>query len=199
MNILLILAHPNSASLNHALADAVERSLKGVGHTIWFHDLYKESFDPILSADEIPRDADLDPVLSTYCQELIQADGIVIVHPNWWGQPPAILTGWVDRVIRPGIAYQFEGNDSGEGVPRGLLRAQTALVINTSNTGEYRENEVFGDPLERIWKDCIFGLCGVNEVHRLTLRIVVTSTQDERIRWIREVRDRVICLFPPGS
>ncbi|PKL60605.1 MAG: NAD(P)H dehydrogenase [Methanomicrobiales archaeon HGW-Methanomicrobiales-4] len=198
MKILLILAHPDPASLNHACADAVRRTLEGAGHTIWFHDLYKESFDPILPANEIPRDAHLDPVLATHCHELTQADGIVIIHPNWWGQPPAILTGWIDRVIRPGIAYRFEEDDNGEGVPRGLLRAQGALVINTSNTREGRENEVFGDPLERIWRDCVFGLCGVHEVHRLILRIVVTSTPDERIQWIREVQERVLRVFPPG-
>lgn len=199
MNILLILAHPDPGSLNHALADVVRRTLEGTGHTVWFHDLYKESFDPILPAYEISRDSRLDPVLSAHCQELAQADGIVIVHPNWWGMPPAILTGWIDRVIRPGIAYRFEGDDGGEGVPRGLLRASAAFVINTSNTSESRENEVFGDPLERIWRDCVFGLCGVPEVHRMLLRIVVTSTKEERIQWIREAREQTLCIFPHGS
>jgi len=198
MYILLILAHPHPASLNHALADGVRKTLQEAGHTIWFHDLYKEAFDPVLPAHEIPREAHLDPLISCHCQELVQADGIVIVHPNWWGQPPAILTGWIDRVIRPGVAYRFEGDDTGEGVPRGLLRARAAFIINTSNTNKERENAVFGDPLERIWRDCVFGLCGVHEVHRHTLRIVVTSTQVERIQWIQEVQEQSIQIFPPG-
>jgi NAD(P)H dehydrogenase (quinone) len=197
MQILLILAHPDPASLNHALADAVRITLEGAGHTVWFHDLYREKFDPILPVHEILRDAHLDPVLTAHCQELVHADGIVIIHPNWWGQPPAILTGWIDRVVRPGMAYCFEGDDNGEGVPRGLLRAHAAFIINTSNTREDRENEVFGDPLERIWRDCILGLCGIHEVHRLTLRIVVTSTQYERINWIRNVQERSLQVFPP--
>ena len=62
------------------------------------------------------------------------AEGIIIIHPNWWGMPPAILKGWVDRVMRPGVAYEFLEGDSGEGVPRGLLRARRAIVFNTSNT-----------------------------------------------------------------
>ena len=62
--------------------------------------------------------------------EIRQADGIIIIHPNWWGQPPAILKGLIDRVIRPGIAYEFLEGDSGEGVgvPKGLLKAKAALL-----------------------------------------------------------------------
>ena len=79
--------------------------------------------------------------------------------------PPAVLTGWVDRVMRPGTAYEFLEDDNGEGVPSGLLKANKAVVFNTSNTAAKREDTVFGDPLERIWKDCIFGLCGVRDFH----------------------------------
>ena len=70
----------------------------------------------------------------------------MIVHPNWWGQPPAILKGWVDRVFRPGIAYRFVEGDAGEGVPIGLLKASAAVVFNTSNTPDARERFAFGDP-----------------------------------------------------
>ena len=56
------------------------------------------------------------------------------------GQPPAILKGWIDdRVLRPGIAYEFIEEDSGEGVPNGLLKAKSALVFSTSNTESHRE------------------------------------------------------------
>ncbi|WP_319580147.1 NAD(P)H-dependent oxidoreductase [uncultured Methanospirillum sp.] len=195
MQILLILAHPDQSSLNHAIALEVKRVLEREGHDVIFHDLYREAFDPILPAREIPRDIPLDPVITNHCHELVYADGIVIVHPNWWGQPPAILTGWIDRVIRPGVAYRFVGDDNGEGVPEGLLKARAALVINTSNTSEERENLVFGDPLERIWRDCVFGLCGVYEFHRQTLRIVVTSTPEQRETWIKEAGDLAVRIF----
>jgi NAD(P)H dehydrogenase (quinone) len=97
------------------------------------------------------------------------------------------LKGWIDRVLRPGVAYQFVGTDKGEGVPVGLLKAQTALVVNTSNTADDREQSVFGDPLETIWKNCIFGLCGVKTVRRKVFRVVVTSSLNERHNWLKEV------------
>ena len=77
--------------------------------------------------------------------------------------PPAILKGWIDRVLRMEIAYRFVANDKGEGVPVGLLKARSAIVFNTANTPDDRERETFGDPLESLWKKCVFDLCGVRE------------------------------------
>ena len=88
MNILIILAHPNPSSLNHAVAKEIRDTLKDAGHAIWYHDLYDESFDPLLPSAEIPRGAHVDQNISLHCQELATADGIIIIHPNWWGMPP---------------------------------------------------------------------------------------------------------------
>jgi len=196
MKISIILGHPKKDSFNHSIAGAAIQALQGNGHAVMYHDLYEEAFDPVLPEGEMPRDAGLAPLIKAHCDEIADADGIIIVHPNWWGQPPALLKGWIDRVLRPGVAYEFREGDSGEGVPVGLLRAKAALVFNTSNTRPDREQEVFGDPLERIWKDCIFGLCGVTNVLRRTFSVMVTSTEREREAWLDEVRETVGRCFP---
>lgn len=196
MNISIILAHPHKQSLNHAIAATAAETLKQNGHTIRFHDLYEEQFDPLLPAEEIPKDALLPLEIAKHCEEIAAAEGIIVVHPNWWGQPPAILTGWIDRVIRPGIAYEFLETDTGEGVPLGLLKAQSALVFNTSNTETEREMGVFGDPLETIWKNCIFDLCGVSNFYRKMFNIVVVSSENQRKEWLEEVKKTVDAYFP---
>jgi putative NADPH-quinone reductase len=196
MRISVILAHPDNRSFNHAIARTAVETIEKNGHRVFFHDLYQEGFDPLLCSEEIPKDAQLTGLIKKHCEEISAADGIVIVHPNWWGQPPAILKGWVDRVIRPGIAYEFLEGDAGEGVPKGLLKAGTAIVFNTSNTASEREKDVFGDPLETIWKNCIFGLCGVAHFHRRTFSIVVTSTEIKRNQWLDETRRAIDNLFP---
>ncbi|MFP4475455.1 MAG: NAD(P)H-dependent oxidoreductase [Desulfatibacillaceae bacterium] len=184
MRISVILGHPNPGSFNHAIADTVVEALKRDGHDVRFHDLYAESFDPVLPEHEIPRDGQVEPDVNRHCEELAAADGIIIVHPNWWGMPPAIMKGWIDRVLRPGKCYEFVEGDKGEGVPRGLLKAGTAVVFNTSNTFPDREREVFGDPLELLWKNCIFSLCGVPGFVRRTYSVIVTSTVEQRREWL---------------
>jgi len=196
MHISVILGHPRPGSFNHAIAQAALEVLQGNGHRVFFHDLYAEGFDPVLPPGEIPRQAQLHEVVRSQGEEIARADGIIIVHPNWWGQPPAILKGWIDRVLRPGVAYAFLEGDSGEGVPAGLLRARAALVFNTSNTPPAREMEVFQDPLETIWRNCIFGLCGVTNFFRRNFAVVVTSTPGQRTAWLQEVQSAVKRYFP---
>ncbi len=83
-------------------------------------------------------------------------------------------------MIRPAIVYRLLEGDSGQGIPEGLLRAKTALIFNTANTPPEREQEVFLDPLENLWKTCIFSFSGVLELRRRMFSVVVTSTEEER-------------------
>lgn len=196
MKISVILGHPDQGSFNHAIANAVVETLLNNGHDVIFHDLYKEKFDPITTGQEIRKGASLEKVIEEHCDEISKAEGIVIVHPNWWGQPPAILKGWVDRVLRPGVAYEFKEGDDGEGIPVGLLKAKKALVFNTGDTPEERELQVFGDPLETLWKKCIFDFCGVKTFYRKMFGVIVTSKLEERQNWLREVENTVNMYFP---
>ncbi|TAL37242.1 MAG: flavodoxin family protein [Spirochaetes bacterium] len=197
MRVMVVLAHPSAESLNAAIAQRALQALTRGGHEIYFHDLCREGFDPLLQGREMRKDAHLTPSVDEHCAELRVSDGLIVVHPNWWGMPPAVLKGWIDRVIRPGVAYEFTDGDSGEGVPVGLLAGKTGLVFNTSDTPDARERGVFGDPLERIWKDCIFGFCGITDFHRKVFNVVVTSTPAQRAGWLDEVEATVNACFPP--
>ena len=188
MKISIILGHPAKGSFNHAIAEVAKEFFQNRGDEIFFHDLYEEKFAPILPAEEIPMNGKVDPAIQKYCDEISVSDGIVIVHPNWWGQPPAILKGWVDRVIRPGTAYEFEETDSGEGVPVGLLKAKAVVVFNTSNTPNEREKNIFGDPLELLWNNCIFSLCGIKKFRRKMYNIICVSTLEHRQAWLKDAR-----------
>ena len=196
MAISIILAHPTKGSFNHAIADVAARTLRASGHYVCFHDLYAEGFDPVLPGEEIPKDAPLPPVIEQHCREIAAVEGIVVVHPNWWGQPPAVLKGWLDRVMRQGVAYKFGTNDTGEGVAIGLLKAKRAVVFNTANTPADRERELFGDPLENLWKTCVFDFCGVKSFVRRLYAVVVISTAEQRREWLKDAENTIRECFP---
>ncbi len=82
MKISLILAHTDKNSFNHAIASTAGKTLTENGHEVLFHDLYEEEFDPLLPAAEIEREAQLPALVSQHCDEIVQAEGIIIVHPN---------------------------------------------------------------------------------------------------------------------
>ncbi len=188
-HVLVLLAHPSGESLNAALARAAVGVLRENGYGVWFHDLYAEGFDPVLTLEEL--NAPASGALAEYQQELQAAEGILVFHPNWWGQPPAILTGWLDRVLQEGIAYTKDV----DGTITGRLKARAALVFNTSNTPAPQEDARFGDPLQRLWKDCVFGLCGVPAFDRCMFRVVAQSTPQQRQSWLEEVRAMVSAYF----
>jgi putative NADPH-quinone reductase len=81
MNVLLILAHPNKASFSHAIARTCSTVLPDSGHEAVVHDLYEEHFYPLLLQGELPREAELPAEIKRHCDEVSQADGIIIVQP----------------------------------------------------------------------------------------------------------------------
>jgi NAD(P)H dehydrogenase (quinone) len=196
MNIFVVVGHPDGASFSHALAAAAVRAAQRSGHSVLLHDLYAEAFQPVISALEARDARSQDPLVEQHCTEVARADGIIVVHPNWWGQPPAIMKGWIDRVLRPGVAYDWGPADRGEGVPIGLLRAGAAVVLNTANTPWEREVAVFGNPLDTLWRNCIFGLCGVARVERRVYGPMATSTLEERSAWLHDVEALVRQVYP---
>ena len=189
MKISIILANPNVKSYCHAIAETCLNHLISLQHEIHFHDLYKEHFPPVLPCEELNRTAKLPAIIKKHCNEISEADGIIIIHPNWWGQPPAILKGWIDRVLRPGIAYEFIEGDKGEGIPIGLLKAKFAVIFTTSNTPAERELNFFKDPLKTLWIHCIFNLCGIKKTKRKMFSVVVTSTAEKRKKWLKTVEN----------
>jgi len=202
MRILAIIAHPRSTSFCHSIFERAISTLKHAGHTIIINDLYADEFDPVLKADEAYTVGDsieeallktADPIVNQYRQEINRAEGLLIVHPNWWGKPPAILAGWLDRVLVPGVAYRLQ---KAEGEPDGLLSLNTALILNTSDTPHERELNVLGDPLQLIWENCVLPYCGAKSVERRMFSNVAGSDLQQRTIWLGEVEALAKKFFP---
>ncbi|MFG2140843.1 NAD(P)H-dependent oxidoreductase [Streptomyces sp. NPDC048650] len=196
MRIGVYLAHPRQGSFNHAVFAAVADELRDRGCEVLAHDLCAERFDPMLSAEETEtvRSAAFtdDAQVAQHRAEVATLDALVFVHPNWWGMPPAVLTGWVQRVLVPGVAYKL---DTAEGEPAGLLKAGRALVLNTSDTSADREANEFGDPLQRIWSSCVLPYTGVDDFRRVVFRTVTDSTEEARAAWLRQARREAAALL----
>ena len=109
MKILLVFAHPGADSLNAAIRDRAIAALEHAGHSVDLCDLYAEGFDPVLTAAE--RAAYFDEAANRartagYAERLFAAEGLVFVFPTWTLGPPAILKGFFDRVMVPGVSFR---------------------------------------------------------------------------------------------
>ena len=187
--VLVLHAHPDSGSLTASIATEAARTLEGAGIPVRSVDLYRLEdgpFPPLADTEELRRKTSLDPVVQKQMALVEEADGYLIVHPDWWGGPPAILKGWLDRVLRPGNAYEFpESFDVRE--PAGLLDGRRAMVVvlgDSENPG----------PLEEFWIRRVWNFCGA-ECRFRYLPGVTDSSRLVRERFIRETLEEAVGLF----
>lgn len=193
MKILTVIAHPNTdKSFNHAIAKTVIDTLKANGHEVVVRDLYADHFDPVLphGEEKLPVE-ELPKVIQDDMAHVRDADGLIFVHPNWWGGPPAILKGWIDRVLRAGFAYRFSAEGA---VP--MLADKGAVIFTTSNTPGDVEEQVYHNPMANFWKTIVFGLCGSRSCDYRNFESVIMSTPEQRADWLHEVRDTIARRFP---
>lgn len=164
-----------------ALAREAASTAAGLAGDVVLHDLYGDGFDPRMLATEVGTTEFADGLTRRYATEVLAATALVFVHPVWFFQVPAILKGWVDRVMRDGVVYELGPG----GATRGLLKARSALVINTANSPEQVEGAL-GEPLERFWRDVVLGPGGVENVARLRFAKVQGSSPEQRKLWLAE-------------
>jgi NAD(P)H dehydrogenase (quinone) len=200
MKIVQVLCHPRPGSFNLALAATAQESLRALGHDVILHDLYKEGFDPVLGAPELARSFSLDGLVQAHCRELAACDGLLIFHPDWWGQPPAVLKGWLDRVFRQGVAYDLDG-DAEEKDWTPLLKGKKGLVFCTSDARDDEGSKSTGyggavpRTLETLWTDVILGRCGMkSECH--VIRDMRRADAAARRAWRDSMIDTITEWFP---
>jgi NAD(P)H dehydrogenase (quinone) len=103
----VILAHPDANSFNAGVAETYCETARAHGHRVVLRDLYRLNFDPVLKTYERPgpepiaMSKDVERELSA----IDGADVLVLIYPIWFGAPPAILKGYVDRVLGTSFNY----------------------------------------------------------------------------------------------
>ena len=112
MRALVVYAHPSPDSLTHAACERATAALTAAGHDVTCLDLYAEQVDAAMS--EAERRAYhtagpiLDPTVAHHAELVRRAEALVFVYPTWWMGPPAVLKGWLDRVLVPGVAFHLD-------------------------------------------------------------------------------------------
>lgn len=123
MNILIVHAHPEPLSFNTALKDLSVNELTAAGHTVTVSDLYAMDFNPVASRDDFAERKSPDYLvyaleqrynyekhtiaadIAAEVEKVIAADLIIFNFPLFWFSVPAILKGWIDRVLISGVCY----------------------------------------------------------------------------------------------
>lgn len=152
MRILVVWAHPLADSYSAALKDRAVAALEATGHQIDLLDLYAEKFDPVLSAQERIDYHEIGPNqanVESYVQQLRAAEGLLLIFPTWSFGFPAILTGWLQRVWVPGVAFGLR-EEGGPIIP-GILGIRRVAAITTTGSPWWYVKAV-GNPARKVLK-----------------------------------------------
>lgn len=185
MRVLIVYAHPNPDSFNHAMLEHCSRGLQEAGHEIRIKDLYAENFDPVLRARELAvlQQGRIPEKIGREQKDLLWANGLVFIYPLWWFDRPAILKGWFDHVLTNGTAFEY----SQAGV-KGLLTHQRALVLITAGGSEdfFRKTDA-EHLIYRPVTDGTLAFCGIQDVRHRIYYNVPGLTQAQRQAILDEI------------
>lgn len=165
MNTLIVFAHPNRDSLNGAFLEAAIQGISRSGHsaTTQVLDLYGEQFDPslVFGKERRRRDMHKDPELGKYREQLLWADRIVFIYPIFWGRPPAMLLGYIDKMFASNFAYR---DRPGKVYPEGLLKGKSVVCISTMKGPALYPLLTLNNAHKVLMKRALFRFVGIRKV-----------------------------------
>lgn len=181
--ILIINGHPDQESYNFALAEAYKEGALASGAEVKQINIRELDFNPNLQFGYLKRtELELDLLQS---QEQIKwADHLVWVYPVWWGSIPALMKGFLDRILLPGFAYQKRENSLWWDK---LLVGKTARIICTLDQPDWYYRLFNGSASHTAMKKLTLNFIGVKKVRITSIGPIRLSKESFRKNWLKKV------------
>ena len=186
MKYLIIYAHPNPKSFNHAIKEIVEDKLEKDGKSFEVRQLYEIGFKPELGVNDIVALQQGQALIDVKREQdfIKNADILIFIHPIWWFNMPAVLKGYIDRVFSYGFAFAV--NENG---PYGLLTDKKIIILNTTGGAEENyEKNGYKEALKKTIEEGTFGFCGMKVILHKYFYAVPYVTDEIRLKMLAELR-----------
>ena len=195
MQVVVVLAHPSHTSFNHAVALHACNALRSADHHVHLLDLYALGFRAAMSADERTAyhtgEPVSDPLVAEHVALLRDADALVFVYPTWWSSLPAILKGWLERVMVPGLAFVF---DEQHKVRPGLTNVRYVVGISTYGSPRNYVRLINDNGRRTILRALRLNTGLRTRTRWLGLYAIDTATEAQRVAFLRKVEHRMRAL-----
>lgn len=171
MKHLVIICHPRRKSFTQTIGRSYAQALEALGNDVVVRDLYRLRFDPVLGESEL-MDAEKRFVPNAVRREqrhLAEAGAVAFFYPLWWAFMPAMMKGYIDRVLASGFAYDLKDEEM---VPR--LSGKQALIFTSSGADmAYLRRSKQWRSMRLLEEDNILSLCGIELVEHVHFASVV--------------------------
>jgi NAD(P)H dehydrogenase (quinone) len=179
--IAIIVGHARKGSYCEALGQAYWRGARAAGHDATLFVTAAMTFHPVLH-EGFERVQPLEPELQSAHDAILAADHLVFIFPLWLGTLPAIMKGFLERVLQPDLV---EPAKHGKFVK--ILKGKSARIIVTMGMPRFIYRWWFGAHAVKMLKRNILGFVGVHPI-RTTIYGNIEGAGDERRRqWLKDV------------
>lgn len=183
IDTLIVYCHPYEMSLSAAVLTAVEAGLDRAGRSFEVCDLYADGFDPVLRAPDLVlygEGGTNDELVRRYQGQLSRARRLVLVAPVWWNDIPAMLKGWIDKVMLVGFSWEATGH----GLSGTLGSIIESVDVFTSSA---EPTERLCAAFEATLMDGTFAQLGIEHRAWHNFGGIDQSTPEDRKGWLAEV------------
>lgn len=186
MHTLIVYCHPHEQSFCHAMLEALTGRYECEGVPYEVIDLHADGFDPVLSRDELAvynAGTALDPLVTRYQQLIAGANRLVFIFPIWWNDMPAMLKGWLDKVMLAGFSWEATGT----GLKGTLTSIKSAEVYTASSNPTEFIREQTGDAIQRMFIDGTLWQLGIGSGTWENFGGMDLSTPEERAAFLDNI------------
>lgn len=194
MRVVIVFNHPYQGSYCNAILETVTCGLRKARHEVDVIHLDRDGFNPVMTAEDLGafrNRTPLDPQALAYKQRLDKADHLVFIFPIWWELMPAMTKGFIDKVIFPGIAYDYKPNGF---MIKKWQRLRSVTVITTMNTASLVYRLVFGNAVRKALMTGTFWKMGYRNRKWINLSMVKSVSEKKRTRWLKRIEARFMNL-----
>lgn len=192
MNVLIVYAHPYEKSFNHGILRRVEKTLKCKKVNFQVIDLYKDNFNPAYTAKELSlfkEGKTTDPNVQKYQQLLKKTDKMVFIFPIWWNDIPAIIKGFIDKVMKKQFAYKVGAT----GVV-GNLKNIKQVVMTTSTSPTWYLKIFCGNAIKSVFIKSTLSQLGMKNITWINFGNIDKSSENSRQNHLKIISKKIKTL-----
>ena len=178
-HVLTVLGHPSPTSFNAALASAYARGVAQAGAESELIRLADLDFDPVLHGG-YHGEQELEADLVRFRESIERASHVAWVFPVWWGAPPALLKGVIDRSFLPGWAFTVKKS----GLPNKLLRGRSARTLVTIDSPGWYDRLMYRRSAHRAFETATLAYTGFSPVRSTSFTNVRGASDARRAAWL---------------
>lgn len=193
MRTAIVFNHPYERSFCTAILQSVTRGLHKAGHETDVLHLDNEQFDPVMRTADLEAftlGEPIDPKVLEYRERLAAADHLILIFPIWWELMPAMTKGFIDKVIFPGVAYDYDKSGRFPRMVKRFGRLKSITLITTMNTPSLMYRLIFGNAVKRALFTGTFWKLGYRNRKWINLGMVKFVSPEKRFRWLNQLERR---------